>query len=116
MLALDVPGEMVPEFRPDGEIVTNEGRLEKLGIDSVGFNYPALGKGDIESQAVFHNLLTHSARELRVIAGYDVPFEKAQVIPISRRDAVPLIGKNVGQGAASDDLPSSGGGHRPGGS
>src|ERR1700693_976650 len=90
ILSFHIPSEVMAQLSAYGGIRAYDCRLEELRIDSVDFNDPALGKRDIEPQTILHNLLTHPARKLRIIVGYHVPFEKADIIPIGRRDAVPL--------------------------
>ena len=45
MPAFDIPGEVVSDFHAKRPITADSCRLEKMGIDSVGFNDPALATG-----------------------------------------------------------------------
>ena len=69
VLSFNIPGEVAPDLCADRRIGANGGRLEKLCVDPVDFNYPALGKRDIEPQPVLHNLLINPGRKLWVIVG-----------------------------------------------
>src|SRR5580704_4091173 len=57
MLTLHLPSEVVSQLCAYREIVPNDRRLEKLGINRVGFDDPTPGKWDVESEAILHNLL-----------------------------------------------------------
>ena len=69
MPAFNIPGEVVTNFRANRPITADSRRLEKLGINPISFNYPALGKRNIESQPILHDLLTDPARKLRIVGG-----------------------------------------------
>jgi hypothetical protein len=69
MPAFNVPSEVVSKFRANRPVTAVSRRLEELGINSVSFNYPALGKRNIESQPIHHDLLTDPARKLRIVGG-----------------------------------------------
>lgn len=48
------------------------------------------------SQPIRHDLLTDPARKLPIVGGQKVTLKKADIVPVGRRDAVPLVRENVG--------------------